>query len=456
MKPRPLPWQPIARNLTQLGFLIAVLYAGIGRHLGWRLPTVDAICPFGALEGAWHLIAHGRYLGKLFPSNLVVAGAVAASVLLAGAAFCGWICPLGTLQDWLSRLGRRLRLPVLRVAPAVERRLAHLRFLTLAVILGLTIHATELVFSEVCPYRAIFSATWLFSPAWRDWPAYALAGAILLAALFVGRAWCRFLCPLGAVLSVVSRLSLARVRCNPEACTGCGICRQACPMNLDPQAAPGPAPSCLACLECVRACPRPEALALSCRRPWLLPRPAQPLLPLAAVLVFAGVIALASTTGVWATSGMGQAYHSALASGERLAPEDIRGWMTLADVSRATGVPLEHLYAAGQLPPDLSPTTPLRELEQRLGFETQDARQIVADYYREHPDTRIEPAGPAPVRLRGRTTLDEIATGYGIPGDRLLGLLGLPATTPGSASLTSLGLNPSRVQRMVEAGLGDR
>ena len=447
----------VARRVVQSLFVLVVLYTSIGRQLGWKTPTVDALCPFGAIENLWHLLTSGIYIGKIFPSNMVIGGAFIAAVLVAGGAFCGWICPMGTLQDLLSAIRKRLRLPQIRISHTVEKYGSLMRFVVLFGILAITIRQVELVFASVCPYRSIFGLSWLFSPHAGDWLAYAIAGAIIVVSLFVSRFWCRFLCPLGAVVSVAARLSPARLFRNQETCTSCGLCERVCPMNCAIQNTKHPTATCNMCLECVRVC-APGSLATGFMKPFGT-RLSQ-LLPKLGVVTFCVVIFTGSALGLFETAAKGQAFFSSVASGVRLDPLDIRGWMSLNDVSKATGVPIEFLLEEAGLPIDTPLDLRMSELERLIGFETDDAREIVAHYYELFPDTQIE-ASPVESAgrgqfsqvsdgsLRGRHTIDYILNTYDVSGEWLLQELGLPLDTPKSASLRSLGIEPERVLRLL-------
>ena len=96
---------------------------------------MDALCPFGAVESLWTWLTTDRLLPKIHPSTLIVGLGLLISVLIAGNAFCGWICPFGTVQDLLHRAKRALHLPDLTVPPRVDRALRYVRFVSLAAIL---------------------------------------------------------------------------------------------------------------------------------------------------------------------------------------------------------------------------------------------------------------------------------------------------------------------------------
>ena len=259
------------RYAVQLTVAALVVIAAVRhqRESSSGAPSVDALCPFGAVESLWTWVTTDRLLPKIHPSTLIVGLGLLISVIVAGNAFCGWICPFGTVQDLLHRAKRGLHLPELRVPPRLDRALRWLRFVSLATILLLSAGTVTLWFAGFDPYLTLFSLHWLFEPDLATmWPALLVLVLVLGASLLVERACCRYLCPLGGVLSVLGHLSILRVRRSPTACTGCNLCVKPCPVGID-VAKPVPAVStdCIGCLECVASCPTGGALVVSAAVP---------------------------------------------------------------------------------------------------------------------------------------------------------------------------------------------
>ncbi|MER2529251.1 MAG: 4Fe-4S binding protein [Candidatus Competibacter denitrificans] len=190
-------------------------------------------------------------LSLLLPLVFTVA-AFYAFYFFIGKAFCGWICPLGTVQEWLYRLGRVLRRPFRHLSERAARRLRPLKWLVLLVLvlglplaagLGVTPHATGDAFCQVCPSR--LATTLLTGDAEQaairtggilDFAFGALAntlfGFVLIASLAVRQPFCR-ICPLLALNAAFQRLSPLRlVKQAHDRCEKCGICTKACPMDI--------------------------------------------------------------------------------------------------------------------------------------------------------------------------------------------------------------------------------
>ena len=258
----------VLRRLTQAGFGLFIIVSSIRHNIVTteHLASIDAYCPFGGIETLWRwLSTGGLYVQKTHQSNLVLLLGLIAGVILAGGAFCGWICPFGALQDALNWIRKVLRLPELRVPPRLDRVLTYGRYVTLAVILYATGATVKLWFADWDPYRTIFSLGWLWEFNLSEhWLAYTVAVVILIGAFLIPRFWCRYLCPLGGAISLLGNLSLLRIRRDAARCSDCAICNVPCPVKIDvAQADSAVSADCIGCLECVEACPREGALSVT-------------------------------------------------------------------------------------------------------------------------------------------------------------------------------------------------
>lgn len=173
-------------------------------------------------------------------------------------------------MDGLTWLRRKLHLQEVRVPAHLDRVLRYGRYLMLGLILYQTIATVRLWFGDFDPYRTVFSLGWLFEFNWAEqWPAYVIALVVLGASLLVERAWCRYACPLGGAISLLSRFSLLRIRREAASCKGCAVCARPCPVKLPVVTATIVSGDCIGCLACVQACPRPDTLAVRLRPAWL-------------------------------------------------------------------------------------------------------------------------------------------------------------------------------------------
>jgi len=270
----------LLRSLIQAAFVLFVLISAVLHNISEDLaPSTDAYCPFGGVETLWRWATTGYFVSKTHGSNLALALGLLISVLLVGGTFCGWLCPFGALQDALNWVRGKLKLPTLRVPDRVDRILIYGRYVVLVGILGATIGTAKLWFADFDPYRTIFSLGWLFEfNLAEQWPAYLTALLILAGALFIPRFWCRYMCPLGGLISLVQRVSLFRIRRDMKTCINCGQCTKACPVRLPVAKSVDVTSRCIGCLKCAEACPKVGALDVTfilppAERPQVQPDP---------------------------------------------------------------------------------------------------------------------------------------------------------------------------------------
>lgn len=253
-----------ARRLTQGFFVGLVLVVAVRHQVEENQPSVDAVCPFGAVETLITWATTGQFISKTHPSNMVLGVAVLLMTLLVGNAFCGWICPFGAIQDAQAWVRRKLHLPALELPRRVDRVLRWGRFVVLGLVLYMSVTTAKLWFAGYDPYVQAFGLHWLFeaNPT-TMWVGWTITGVVLVASFVVERAWCRYLCPLGAVFSVLGRFSIMRIRRAPATCTDCTLCDRPCPVGIEPsKARPFVSTDCIGCMDCVAACPVKGALRI--------------------------------------------------------------------------------------------------------------------------------------------------------------------------------------------------
>ena len=245
------------RALVQAAFVLLVV-GGVFVVEG----NAERWCPFGGAEAIYTYVHEGNLPCSLQTSNLFMLGGVLLSVLLLRRAFCGYACPVGAISEWTHRLGRALGLKPRTVGRRLDALLSLLKYAVLGLLLVLTWRTGELIFRGYDPCYALLSRHGEDITFW----AYLVGGAIVLTSLVVSIPFCRWLCPLGALLNPFSRFAWWRVRREPSACSGCTMCSRVCPMAIPVHEVEEVRHArCTACLECVRACPRNERGALDVR-----------------------------------------------------------------------------------------------------------------------------------------------------------------------------------------------
>ena len=250
------------RRLLQFGFL-ALTIAGVFILRG----NAERWCPFGGVEAIYTYATEGNLVCSLGVSNFYILAAVLLMAVLLRRAFCGYMCPLGTIGEWLRGGARRLGLRPRRIPYALDRGLALLKYVVLSVILYFTWRAGELVFRGYDPCYALLSRHGEDITFW----AYVISGVFVLASLVIIVPFCRWFCPLAAVFAPFSRFGLTRVKRVESSCVDCGVCARVCPMGIRvDKVYDVTASRCTSCLECVAACPKRDGGALHWGPPrWL-------------------------------------------------------------------------------------------------------------------------------------------------------------------------------------------
>lgn len=241
----PLRLHLLRRGSQSVGLLVGLLgFTGIGMtHLifpglhCYSCPLAVTVCPIGLMQ---NLIINGT-----LPFYWM--GVVALYGLVLGRGFCGWFCPFGTLNDLLSF--RRVRF------------LSALSPLKFAVLVGTVVAAWrfgDTMFCKLCPAGGLEASLPYFGLGVAKLNTPFLVhigtlGATLIGMALISRFWCRYLCPMGALLSLFNRISLFGLRLKAQKCTRCGVCARACPMGLKPHLEINNT-NCIKCGECVSAC----------------------------------------------------------------------------------------------------------------------------------------------------------------------------------------------------------
>ena len=231
--------------------------------------NAERFCPFGGVEALYAYVTEGNTLCSIGVSNFFVLGGVLLSVLLLRRAFCGYACPIGAIQEGTRAVAAKLGIPALTVSRGVDRWLSLLKYAVLALILFVTWRAGELLFRAADPCYALLSRHGEDITVW----AYVVSGAILVGAFLVHVPFCRWLCPLAAVMNPFSRAAVGRVARDGASCVDCARCAKACPMAIEVHRKQQVDEArCTACLRCVDACPKRSTGTLAFRLPPLAPR----------------------------------------------------------------------------------------------------------------------------------------------------------------------------------------
>ncbi|MCI0479897.1 4Fe-4S binding protein, partial [Candidatus Uhrbacteria bacterium] len=225
----------------------------------YACPFDIAACPIGMLE-------HGAADIQLFglAAGLTVIGYSLGFLLLMaalfGRGFCGWGCPVGLVQDVTRKTGVHKSAKKAVAPNGMNRSLRWFKYGFLITIPILAWYFLDLVYTRFCPVGGVTGTlpTLIFYPGdWAPstWFAIKVISIISFFALvvFVGRGWCKYLCPVGAALAPGNLVAPLRLVRDEENCTDCGLCERNCPMNCDDIGRKSD-PECILCGRCTESC----------------------------------------------------------------------------------------------------------------------------------------------------------------------------------------------------------
>ena len=302
-------WQ---KYLLQWGVLAALIFfiSGLGTLLFPKMEVSDPerYCPFGGLEALATYLANDTLPCSMTSVQIVMGIALAAAVMLAGKLFCGYLCPIGTVEDLLKKLRETIGLKSISIrnGSVLDKILRLVKYLLLFYIFYMTMTASELFCKNLDPYYAAATG---FKGEITLWMSITTLTLVVLGGFLVDRFWCKYICPLGAIsnslkfwvwqaflvgiwwglnllgvhlawiwlLGAICVLGyLLEIFCgrhtpvimsvvtNRSKCSGnCRMCQKHCPYNIDIPSYGGKVKSvdCTLCGECIAACPH-KALSI--------------------------------------------------------------------------------------------------------------------------------------------------------------------------------------------------
>lgn len=262
------------RTVLQIFFFALITLIAVNHTLaedGSAIPflsniSLHAVCPFGGVVSLYQYATIGTFVQKIHESSFVLMILVFFLAILFGPVFCGWVCPLGSIQEWFGKLGKRIFKKKYNhfIPHKLDQYLRYLRYLMLGWVLYMTATTGQLFFNDIDPYFALFNF-WTGEVA--IW-GLVILGITLLASLVVERPWCKYACPYGAVLGITNLFRVFSIRRSEPDCVDCKVCPRDCPMNINVHESDIVRNhQCTGCLECTSEalCPIDNTVVFSTR-----------------------------------------------------------------------------------------------------------------------------------------------------------------------------------------------
>lgn len=365
------------RRMVQIGVFALLAFLSLS-HLKYgieKAASIDAYCPFGAIEAFLTKVTTGNYLNRIWTSSFLLMAITVLTTLLFGRVFCSYLCPLGALQEWMRGLGKKIGIKKdLELPVAIDRYARYLKYFILLFIVYFSYKTGDLFFRNYDPYNALMH----FGNEYEEKvAAYAILGAVTFSALFSKSWWCRYLCPLGATLAIIKKISPFKITRDKSTCVSCGLCNKTCPANLNiKEAQVINSADCISCLNCVSDCPESSLKARVFDK--VITKKTFGFIALASFfLPFLIVLA----TPLWETKAPSNIVNSA----GKVDVENIRGSNSLKKVIADSGVPLEVFVEKLNLPPDIDTAILLKNIGAKYNLknaagadlETEDFREVI-------------------------------------------------------------------------------
>jgi polyferredoxin len=265
-----------------------------------RPPGVEGFLPISSLMSIYYFVLSGG-IHPAHPAGMFILLSILIMSIVFGKSFCSWICPAGFLSEYLGEFGRKifrrkLRLPRLFDYPLRSLKYLILVFFTYSIFVLMDEQSLKQFLDS--PYNLVADVKMYYFFA-----ELSRFGLIVLSILIVGSIvlrnfWCRYLCPYGALLGILSILSPHKIKRNAANCIDCGKCAVACPSNIKvDKVLTVVSDECTACQNCIDVCPVANTLDMKSivvgRR---VPKMA---VGITTVAIFLAVIGAAMLAGQW-------------------------------------------------------------------------------------------------------------------------------------------------------------
>lgn len=320
------------RNFIKIVYQLAVFAALF--YMGFRLwiddayvADFEAYCPFGGLQALGSYINLNSLSCSMTTMQIMMGVMLFIGAALFSKLFCAYICPLGTVSEWLGKLGDKLRIKI-RVSETLDSSLRALKYMLLFITFYFTLTSSELFCKKFDPYYAVATG---FGSDVVIWYAIITIVVLIVGSVLFRFFWCRYLCPFGALTNIfryfwwfsgisavfillsatglripfmypllviicagyileilmVKRVSpsLTCITRNTQTCTNCNLCTDSCPQEIDVAKMERVTHiDCNLCGDCLYACPERDTLQINRRNMKWLPG------VILALLIVAGIL----------------------------------------------------------------------------------------------------------------------------------------------------------------------
>jgi polyferredoxin len=231
----------------------------------YRPPGVEGFLPISSLMSLYHFLVSGE-LHPVHPAGLFILLAAIIVSIVVGKSFCSWFCPFGWLSELLGDIGDKLFKRRLKMPRWLDYPLRSLKYL----LLGFFVYSIFFLMTEASlqafldsPYNIVADIKMYYFFADISRLALIIIAALFLLSIPIRSFWCRYLCPYGALLGMISLLSPVKIKRNSQTCIDCTKCARVCPSFIKVDRINTViSDECTSCLKCIDSCPVADTLEL--------------------------------------------------------------------------------------------------------------------------------------------------------------------------------------------------
>ncbi len=239
----------------------------------------------------------------LHPAALIMFVAIIAVSFFIKKGFCGWICPIGTLSQLFWMAGEKLFGKNFRMEKYTDGIVRSLKYILMAlflIVIGIAMLPNMMVLFFLTDYYKTADVRTMNVFAQMSTITLCVLVALGVLSLLYKNFWCRYLCPYGALLGLLSCAGPVKIKRDEEKCLHCGACTKSCPSLIDVERKDAiNSPECFSCMTCMSSCPSKDAINITLKvgktrrafKPYLH--------PLLLVIVLYLVIGIGMATGNW-------------------------------------------------------------------------------------------------------------------------------------------------------------
>jgi len=224
-------------------FLIWVLF-WLGFYAGGQVTIISLLTWLTAPlhKTSWDVLLSDPLLVSLMIFVIV------SFILWGRGVFCGWLCPFGALQELIAKFAKFIKIRQINISYKNHQILWPVKYFLLAGLVGVAFYSTASLnlATEIEPFKTAISMKFI-----REWYFVAYALILLLMGVFVERFFCRFLCPLGALMVLGGKLRVFDpLKRRKECGNPCKLCSNECPINAIKPSGEIIMDECFYCLDC--------------------------------------------------------------------------------------------------------------------------------------------------------------------------------------------------------------